>query len=41
MDVLIAGSLLSLMICVGALLTEWRLVSPGQRHTATHRLKRG
>jgi hypothetical protein len=31
MDVLIAGSLLSLMICVGALLVEWRLLSPVQR----------
>jgi hypothetical protein len=27
MDVLIGGSLLSLMICVGALATEWRLLA--------------
>jgi hypothetical protein len=31
MDVLIAGSLLSLLLCDGALLAEWRLLSPGQR----------
>jgi hypothetical protein len=31
MDVLIAGSLLSLMICVGALAAEWRLLAPRAR----------
>lgn len=35
MDVLIAGSLLSLMICVGALVMEWRLLQCGPRDIVT------
>jgi hypothetical protein len=39
MEVLIAGTLLSLVICVGALVTDWRLPSPGQRSTTAKKSK--
>jgi hypothetical protein len=37
MDVLIAGSLLSLVICVAGLLAEWRHIAARQRHAATRK----